>query len=95
MQVMTDLMAQRPKLDYKTSTYFIESYRAEINCMETHLKLVKEITSYLMVHERKCNKYIRDYLQVAYRLTNEYTNKKWTDTQQEDILKEVKQRQVV
>jgi hypothetical protein len=48
--------------------------------METQLKLLREIISYLMTNERKCNKYIKDYLQVAYRLTNEYTSKKWTDT---------------
>jgi hypothetical protein len=58
--------------------------------METHLKLVKEIISYLMVNERKCNKYLKDYMQVAFRLTNEYTNKKWADTKSEDIQKEVK-----
>lgn len=29
-------MAQRPRLDYTTSsTYFIESYKAEIYCMQT------------------------------------------------------------
>lgn len=88
---MTDLMAQRPRLDYSpTSTYFIESYKAEILCMQTQSKLFKEFITYLLANERKHNMYIKDYLQVAYRLTNEYTNKKWTDTKQEDILKEVK-----
>lgn len=93
---MTDLMAQRPRLDYTlSSTYFIESYKAEIHCMQTQTKLFKEIIAFLFTNERKHNKYIKDYLQVAFRLTNEYTNKKWTDAKQDEVLKEVKQRQVV
>jgi hypothetical protein len=89
-------MAQRPRLDYATSsTYFIESYKAEIYCMQTQKKLFKEIIAFLFSNERKHNKYVKDYLQVAFRLTNEYTNKKWTDTKQDEVLKEVKQRQVV
>jgi hypothetical protein len=48
-----------------------------------------------MSNERKSNKHIRDYLQVAFQLTNDYTSKKWTESNQEDIMKDVKQRQVV
>jgi hypothetical protein len=93
---MTDLMAQRPRLDYTaSSTYFIESYKAEILFMQTQFKLFKEIIAFLFSNEKKHNKYIKDYLQVAFRLTNEYTNKKWTDAKQDEVLKEVKQRQVV
>ena len=73
-------MSQRPRFDYTpSSTYFIESYKAEIHCMQTQTKLFKEIIAFLFNNERKHNKYVKDYLQVAFRLTNEYTNKKWTD----------------
>ena len=45
---MTDLMAQRPRLDYtSSSTYFLESYKAEILCLQTQTKLFKEIIAYL------------------------------------------------
>ena len=95
MQVMTDLMAQRPRIDYSTSNYFVESYKAEVVCFETHLRLIKEIIKFQVNEEKKHNKHIKDYLQMAYRITNEYTNKKWTDTTSEDVLREVKSRQVV
>ena len=63
--------------------------------MKTQTKLFRELNAYLVKNERKQNKYIRDYLQVAYRLTNEYTNKKWTDARADEVNREVKQRQVV
>ena len=91
MQIMTDLMAERPRLDYSPKViYFAESYRGEIHCMKTQTKLFRELNAYLVKNERKQNKYIRDYLQVAYRLTNEYTNKKWTDARADEVNREVK-----
>jgi hypothetical protein len=54
-----------------------------------------EIIRFQVNEEKKHNKHIKDYLQMAYRITNEYTNKKWTDTTSEDVLREVKSRQVV
>jgi hypothetical protein len=53
MQCMTDLMAQRPRIDHSRSAYFRESYLAEIKCLETHLKLMKELVDYLMQEEKK------------------------------------------
>ena len=35
MQIMTDLMAQRPRIDHCHSAYFLESYKADIKCLET------------------------------------------------------------
>jgi|LauGreDrversion4_2_1035121.scaffolds.fasta_scaffold119299_5 hypothetical protein len=34
MQIMTDLMAQRPRIDYCHSGYFSESYKADTACMK-------------------------------------------------------------
>ncbi len=50
---------------------------------------------HLQENERKENKRVKDYLQMSYRLTNEYINKKWTDVKSEKIEKEVKTRQLV
>lgn len=47
---------------------------------------------FLMAHEKKENKHIKDYLQMTYRITNEYTNKQWSDSHTEDILRDAKQR---
>ncbi len=94
MQIMIDLMAQRPRLD-TTSSYFLDSYEAEIKCMNTLTDLFKEITDYLMLNEKRLNKQLKDYLQLTYKILNDYTNKKWTDVRPEDISKEVKSRQTV
>ena len=94
MQVMTEVMAQRPRLD-TTASYFADSYEAEIKCMDTMTKLVREISCYLMSNEKKLNKQLKDYLQLTYKVLTDFTNKKWTDVKPEDIPKEVKQRQTV
>jgi UDP-galactopyranose mutase len=91
---MIDLMAQRPRLD-TTAFYFKDSYEAEIQCMNTLTELIKEVSSYLMSNEKRLNKSIKDYLQLTYKVLNEYTNKKWTDVKPEELSKEVKQRQTV
>lgn len=73
----------------------MDSYEAEIKCMDTMTDLVKEITDYLMSNEKRLNKQLKDYLQLTYKILNEYTSKKWTDVRPEDLSKEVKARQTV
>lgn len=91
---MTDIMAQRPRLD-TTSIYFKDSYEAEIQCMNTLTELIREVSTYLMINEKRLNKSIKDYLQLTYKVLNEYTNKKWTDVKPEELSNEIKQRQTV
>lgn len=91
---MTDLMAQRPRLD-PNAIYFLESYNDEIKNLETMTELVKEISNYIMKNEKRLNKTLKDYLQLTYKILNDYTNKKWTDSKPEEIQKEVKSRQTV
>ena len=43
------------------------------------MKLITEVIDYQMSNERKVNKHIKDYLQMTFRVTNEYTNKQWSD----------------
>ena len=95
MQVITDVIGQRPKLDLNDAFYFRESYIAETDSVKTHGKLIKDIVQLQMSEERKENNSIREYLQTAYKLTNQYVNKQWTDTNQEDLKKEIKQRQFI
>ena len=42
MQIITDLMALRPRLDLEAS-YFIESYDAEIICLNKRFDLVRKV----------------------------------------------------
>lgn len=32
---------------------------------------------------------------MAFKVTNEFTNKQWTDSHQEDVLRDVKERQII
>ncbi len=84
-------MAQRPRLDMK-GWYFTDSYEFEINCLQTQENLMRDISDYLIKNEKKQNKDIKDYLQMTYRITQDFTNKDWTDVRPEDIGKEVKAR---
>ena len=40
MQIVTDIMGQRPRLDLKAS-YFVDGYTAEIQLLETHRNLMR------------------------------------------------------
>jgi UDP-galactopyranose mutase len=63
--------------------------------MNSLTELTREVSSYLMSNEKRLNKSIKDYLQLTYKVLNEYTNKKWTDVKPEELSKEIKQRQTV
>lgn len=63
--------------------------------MNTLTELIREVSSYLISNEKRLNKSIKDYLQLTYKVLNEYTNKKWTDVKPEELSKEVKQMQTV
>ena len=55
MQIITDVMSQRPRLDCQKSEYFAESYRAEVKCLQTQSTLMSEVVHYLMRNEKKEN----------------------------------------
>ena len=40
MQVITDVMSRRPRLNLQAN-YFLDSYTAEFECMDNQLELVK------------------------------------------------------
>lgn len=56
---------------------------------------MRDISNYLISNEKKHNKDVKDYLQMTYRLTQDFTSKGWTDVKPEEIGKEVKARQTV
>ena len=63
--------------------------------MNSMIELIREVSTYLMSNEKRLNKSIKDYLQLTYKVLNEFTNKKWTDVKPEELSKEIKQRQTV
>lgn len=41
-QVMTDIMHRRPQLDLNLD-YFVQAYRAEMDCLQSHQQLIRDI----------------------------------------------------
>lgn len=41
-RVITDIMHSRPQLDLNQD-YFVQAYRAEISCLQSHRQLIKDI----------------------------------------------------
>ena len=55
MQVITDLMARRPRLNLQAN-YFRDSYAAEYECFDNQLELVKLLIKTQIDLERTTNK---------------------------------------
>ena len=71
MQIITDIMARRPRLNLQAS-YFMDAYEAEIECLEKQLELVKVIIEYQIKLEKTENKRLQDALSLSYTLSNQY-----------------------
>jgi len=93
MQVIVDIMAWRPRLDLQRSWYFAQSYRAEINYLEALLKLIQTAIHFQMSNEKKENQQIRDYLNLSFKMADNYKQMTWTDVDSSKISDEVKERQ--
>ena len=55
MQVITDLMARRPRLNLNAN-YFIDAYDAEIECLTKQFELVKTLVDLQISLEKTENK---------------------------------------
>ena len=71
MQIITDIMARRPRLNLQAS-YFKDAYQAECECLEKQLEIVKIIIDYQVSLEKTENKRLQDALSLSYTLTNQY-----------------------
>ena len=72
MQIITDIMAWKPKLDTQRCWYFRQAYEAECRYMTTLLKLVTEVLDHQMANEFKENRKIRDYLWKSFKIADDY-----------------------
>ena len=87
-----DIMAWRPRLDLQRSWYFKQSYKAEIRYLRTLLKLIQTAIQYQMSTEKKENQAIRDYLNLSFKMADQYKNMSWTDVDTDKISDEIKER---
>jgi len=82
-------MAWRPKLDLQRSWYFRLSYTAEVRYLKTLLKLVKTAIQFQMSNEKEENRKIKDYLNLSFKMAENYRNVSWTDANPPDIKNEI------
>ena len=71
MQVVTDIMSRRPRLNLQAN-YFTDSYAAEFECLDNQLELVKLIVKTQIDIERHTNKTLQDSLALSYTLCGQY-----------------------
>ncbi|CDW83349.1 UNKNOWN [Stylonychia lemnae] len=91
MQIIIDLMSLRPRLNLN-STYFRDSYQAEINCLDKHTELLQVIIKNQMLIEKEENKRVHAYLDLTYKIANDQIKGKWTYSDAEDFFEELKKR---
>lgn len=65
VQVIVDLMAERPKLNL-SSTHFRDSYLAEIERLDLNKKIIREVMRMQIKKEFRENNNIREYLERTY-----------------------------
>lgn len=71
IQVVVDLMAQRPRLNM-TASYFTDSYEAEKLCLHKHTEIMRTMIINQMRMEKNENKKIQAYLDMTLRMTQDY-----------------------
>ena len=70
IQIVVELMARRPRMNL-AANHFKDSYRAEIDALETQAQIMKEFIRMQMDIEFKANTDIREILEKTYRLIYE------------------------
>jgi hypothetical protein len=95
MQVIVDVMAWRPQLDYQRSWYYEQSYKAATRYLRTLLKILKEAVAFQMENERTENRKIKDYLVLSFKMADAYRAMAWSDVEQDQIKNEIKERRYV
>jgi hypothetical protein len=79
MQVITDVMARRPRLNLNAN-YFIDAYDAEITCVQKQFELMKTVVDLQITMEKTENTRLQDSLCLSYELANNYAANKWKYT---------------
>ena len=95
MQIIVDVMAWKPLLDYQRSWYFKQSYEVSIRYLATYASLLREINTSQMSHEFDENQKIKQYLDLSHKAADAYANMEWSDAPVEQIKTEIGERRYV
>ena len=74
--MVIDLMAKRPRMNF-SAIHFKDSYRAEIDALNTQTNIMKEFIRMQMNIEFAANNDIREILEKTYRLIYEQIDNNW------------------
>ena len=76
MQIMSDIMIRRPRLNLQAS-YFVDSYDAEILCLEREFEVVRTVVDLQISLEKTENSRLQDSLNLSYAMANLYSKNRW------------------
>lgn len=93
IQIVVDLMALRPRMNL-AANHFKDSYRAEIDSLETQTQIMKEFIRMQMDVEFRANNEIREILEKTYRMVYEQIENTWQYYPKNDVGDEHKKREI-
>jgi hypothetical protein len=76
MQLVTDLMARRPRLNLKAS-YFQDAYSAEVECVRKQFEVARQLVDLQINLEKTENTRLQDSLNLSYQMANLYAKNRW------------------
>jgi hypothetical protein len=94
VQAIVDEMAKRPRLNLM-GTHFKDSYRAEVECMQTKSQLVRDVIRMIMKDEFKINTATRTYIEKSYRYLYDLIKGKFKVVDPEEKETEINAREVI
>lgn len=65
MQIVTDLMARRPRLNLDAN-YFVDAYDSEITCLHKQFELAKQLVDLQISLEKTENKRVQESMNLSY-----------------------------
>ena len=86
-------MAKRPRINL-AAIHFKDSYRAEIDALETQIGIMKDFIRMQMDTEFRANNDIREILEKTYRLVYEQIDNQWQSYPKADVEDEKTKRQI-
>ena len=93
IQIIVDLMAKRHRMNL-AANHFKDSYRAEIDALETQSQIMKEFIRMQMDIEFRANNDIRELLEKTYRLIYEQIDNNWQEFPKADVKDEKYKREL-
>lgn len=88
MQIITDIMARRPRLDLNAS-YFTDAYDAEITCLSKQFDLIRTIVDTQISLEKTEASRLQDSLDMSFFMSKKYSEARWSYQNAEDLLETI------